>query len=74
MSKAKNKVSGYRWPKVWAALNYPLTKGVAWMHGAGIRVRAAVLVVGPVGIALMWRESSDSKTDGNLIVEEKTNG
>lgn len=42
-------------------LNYPLEKAVAFLKGAGIDIRAHVLVVGPIAFLVCWKRDSGKR-------------
>jgi len=42
--------------KIWWAHKYPLTKGVTFMLNAGYRLLWTGLVIGRLGIGVMWRQ------------------
>ena len=40
----------------WVDLRYNLSKGADFMKGAGWTIWSSILVVGPIGFAVMWRK------------------
>lgn len=48
------------------ALNYPLTKGVAFMTKTGFWLRGHVVIVGSLGFAVFWREPAHPLDEDGL--------
>jgi hypothetical protein len=47
---------GRRWAWPWGALNYSLTKAVAFMRISGWELKGHVLIIGPLAFCICWRK------------------
>ncbi|MDO8700701.1 MAG: hypothetical protein Q7J56_03520 [Deltaproteobacteria bacterium] len=45
----------------WA--RYDLSKAAAFMAASGWRLRCAVLTIGPLGFAVIWKRRADAKAE-----------
>lgn len=45
--------------RLWAALNYDLSKAVFMMRDLRWRLQAHVLVIGPFGLMIVWRKKME---------------
>lgn len=44
---------------LWVWWKYDLTKAAFFLHEAGWRLWARVLVIGPIGLLVIWREKEN---------------